>query len=206
MCANVIKNLANKLAYYDITIPPGIKVKALWNDGEYYKATTICRHEISWQEVHSSIVMKGPCVPVRYEEDGIISFVPISLLLHDEKKITLADKSTLESAQNITTAMDTMLTSLALQGKKLHGDEPLFGSADEDPTNWEAYDIESASWESVQLMNKVDPSILPIKVIAYHMCYGRAESFSVVYWDSDSKMSIVPNSCLRQRANTVDDC
>jgi len=206
VCANVVTNLANKLAYYDITVPSGIKVKALWKDGEYYKATTISRHEISWQDVHLSIGMEGPYVPVRYEEDGIISFVPISLLFHDEKEITLADKSALESAENITTAMDAVMISLALQGKKLHGDEPLFGSAGEDPANnWEAYDIESASWESVQLMNKVDQSALPVKVIAYHMCYGRAESFSVVYWESDSTMSIVPNSCLRQRAKADDD-
>jgi len=207
-CANVITNLANKLAYYDITIPPGVKIKALWKDGEYYKATTISRHEVSWQDVHLSIDMKGPCVPVRYEEDGIMSFVSTSScrLMKDEKEIILADKSALESAQNITTAMDAMMASLALQGKKLHGDEPLFGSVDEDLANsWEAYDIESASWESVQLMNKVDPSVLPVKVIAYHMCYGRAESFSVVYWESDSTMSIVPNSCLRQRAKTDDD-
>ena len=214
VCANVITNLANKLAYYDISVPPGIKVKALWKDGEYYKATTICCHEISWQEIHLPICMKGPCVPVRYEEDGIISFVSTSscFLMKDEEEITLtsflalADKSTLESSENITTAMDAVMTSLALQGKKLHGDEPLFGSADEDSANsWEAYDIESASWESVQLMNKVDPSILPIKVIAYHMVYGGSESFSIVYWESDSTLSIVPNSCLRQRAKTDDD-
>jgi len=206
-CANVITNLANKLAYYDITVPSGIKVKALWKDGEYYKATTISRHEVSWKEVDLSIDMKGPCVPVRFEEDGIISFVSTSScrLMKDEKEISLADKSTFESA-DITTSMDAMMASFVLQGKKLHGDKPLLSSADEDTAiNWEAYDIESASWESVQLMNKVDPSILPIKVIAYHMCYGRAESFSVVYWESDSTMSIVPNSCLRQRAKTDDD-
>ena len=147
-------------------------------------------------------------MPVRYEEDGIISFVSTSScrLMKDEKEITLADQSTLESAQNISTAMDAVMTSLALQGKKLHGDEPLFNSADEDPSNnWEAYDIESASWESVKLMNKVDPSVLPEKVIAYHMCYGMSGKFSIVYWDSDSTLSIVPNNCLRQRANTDDD-
>ena len=72
--------------------------------------------------------------------------------------------------------------------------------------NWEAYDIESASWESVKLMNKVHQSVLPLKVIAYHMCYGGAESFSIVYWNSDSTLSIVSNSCLRQRADAdVDD-
>ena len=207
VCANMITNLANKLAYYDIAVPPGIKVKALWKDGEYYKATTICRHEISWQEVNLSAILKGPCVPVRYEEDGIISFVSTScVIFSDEKAISLADESSLKSSKNITTAMDAVMTSLALQGKKLHGDEPLFGSADGDSANsWEAYDIESASWESVQLMNKVDPSILPVKVIAYHMVYGGSESFSIVYWESDSTLSIVPNSCLRQRAKVGDD-
>jgi len=81
-----------------------------------------------------------------------------------------------------------------------------FGSADEDPANnWEAYDIESASWERVYLMNKVDPFLLPVKVIAYHMCYGRSESFSIVYWESDSTLSIVPNSCLRPKVEVDDD-
>jgi hypothetical protein len=50
----------------------------------------------------------------------------------------------------------------------------------------------------------VDVRVLPLKVLAFHMCYRESESFSIVYWETDSTLSIVPNSCLSRREMTDD--
>ncbi len=70
--------------------------------------------------------------------------------------------------------------------------------------NWEAYDAEDCKWLPVKLLNQVEVSVLPLKVLAFHMCYHESDSFSVVYWETDSTLSIVPNSCLRRRERTDD--
>jgi len=220
-CINVITHMAKKIAYYDTTVPPNIHVKVLWEDGKYYKAKTLCRTSIPWEEVdlHSSPEMIGACAPLRWKDDDSISFVPTTAcIVKDTKKskgsnskhkknVLLAEKSSRDAAESIPTPMDAMLASLACEGKKLHGDPPILGGlvTEEDAYFWEAYDAEDSKWSHVQLMNKVDPSLLPLKVLAYHMCYRESESFSVVYWESESELSLVPNSYLRQRRTTEND-
>jgi hypothetical protein len=217
-CANVITRMARKLAYFDTTIPPGTSVKALWNE-KFHSAKITCRSEIVWDEIDfdSSLDMKGPCVPLRWDDDGSISFVPTHACIVKNAKsihrsnskrkgeVKLAEISSRDSAEIISTPMDAMLTSFACDRKKLHGKSPILGGLkqEEDSNNWEAYDAEDCKWLPVHLMNQVDYSVLPLKVLAFHMCYNESESFSIVYWDTDSTLSIIPNSCLRCREKTV---
>ena len=221
-CVNVITRMAKSLGYFDTSLPRGTRVKVLWEeDGEYYKATTMSCDELVWKvvDLYSEIKVIGPCVPIRWDEDDSFSIVPTSTCIvkntdskgpekskSSKKKISLAEKSTIVEA-NISTPMDAMMASLACQGKKLQGDSPVLEglATEEDANSWEAYDAESCTWESVQLMNKVDQSILPLTVLAYHMCYPGSETFSVVFWESDSSLSIVPNSCLRQKPTSNND-
>jgi hypothetical protein len=212
--------MARKFAYYDTSLPPGIHVKALWNDGKFYDAQILCRSEIMWEEIDfdSSFEVKGPCVPLRWEDDDSISFVPTHACIvknaksmgrsnsKRKEKVTLAEISSRDAAEIISTPMDAMLTSLACDRKRLHGNLPLHGGFknEEDSTNWDAYDAEDCKWLPVQLMNQVDVRVLPLKVLAFHMCYRESESFSIVYWETDSTLSIVPNSCLRRREMTDD--
>ncbi|KAL3823928.1 hypothetical protein ACHAXA_007899 [Cyclostephanos tholiformis] len=213
-CVEVITRMARKLAYFDTTLPPGIHVMALWND-KFHSAKIICRSEIIWEEIDfdSSLDMKGPCVPVRWEDDESISFVPTHACIvkfaknidrsNSKRKgeVKLAEISSRDSAEIISTPMDAMLTSLACDRKKLHGKSPILSGSkqEENSNNWEAYDAENCEWLPVHLMNQVDFDDLPLKVLAFHMCYNESESFSVVYWDTDSTLSIIPNSCLRRR-------
>ena len=215
-CVNVITNMANKLAYFD-TLQRGIRVKVKWNkDGKYYKATTVCQNGILWKDVDnsdSSIDMIGPCVPVQWDEDKSVSFVSTSACLlietdfesdsrsNRKQKISLSDKSNIDVTQTVSTPMDAMISSLSCQGKTLQD----FAPDEEDiPSYWEAYDAEECSWEKVQLLNNLDISTLPLKVIAHHMCYSESGPFRVVYWESDLTLSVVPDSYLRQRFLYVD--
>jgi hypothetical protein len=220
-CVNVITRMAKQLAYFDTSMPPGIHVKALWNDGKFYSAKILCRSEIIWGEIDfdSSYEVRGPCVPLRWEDDDSISFVPThACVVKNDKsmnrskskrkeKVKLAEISSSDAAEIIiSTPMDAMLTSLACDRKKLHGNLPILGGfkKEEDSINWEAYDAEDCEWLPVILMNQMDVCVLPLKVLAFHTCYHESESFSIVYWENDSTLSIVPNSCLRRKEMTDD--
>jgi hypothetical protein len=48
-------------------------------------------------------------------------------------------------------------------------------------------------------------STIPLKALAFHMCYRDSGDFSVVFWEDDSMLSIAPNSLLRLRSRTEDD-
>jgi len=219
-CADIIARMARKLAYFDTSLPPGIHVEASTGDGKFYNAQILCRSEIMWEEIDfdSSFEVKGPCVPLRWEDDDSISFVPTHACIVNnaksmgrsnskrKEKVTLAEISSSDAPEIISTPMDAMLSSLACDRKRLHGNLPLLGGFknEEDSTNWDAYDAEDCKWLPVQLMNQVDVCVLPLKVLAFHMCYRESESFSIVYWETDSTLSIVPNSCLRRREMTDD--
>lgn len=209
-CAKVISRLARHLAYFDTTVPPGRRVKVLWSDGAYYTATTLCRNSIEWDEVSfdSSFEIIGPCVPLYWDEDDSTSFVPTaSCVVLDAECCegtdeTLADESTTgDSLASVSTPFDALMASLACAGKTLNKDLPVLGDIanEESPNGWEAFDGEDLEWSGVQLMNSVDLTAVPLQALAYSTCYSEPESFNIVYWDTDSTLSVVPNSCLRPR-------
>jgi hypothetical protein len=103
--------------------------------------------------------------------------------------------------------MDAMLASLACNGIRLNGNVPICGGLKEEEElySWEAYDAEDSKWRKVHLMNQMDISSLPLQVLAFHMCYHESEMFSVVYWEMDSTLSIIPNSYIRRRKDRSDE-
>ena len=172
----------------------------------------------------------GPCVPVQWDEGDSSSIVPIGwCVVMDEhrqsvdgvligNKLNLncdqvasaaaAAKSAKGLAEKIHSPTDAMLASLNCTGKHLHGDLPIFDSStskEEECNSWEAYDAEDCEWLPIQLMNKVEPKLLPLEVLANHMCYRESGSYSVVFWENDSVLSIVPNSFLRKRSKSQED-
>jgi hypothetical protein len=90
-----------------------------------------------------------------------------------------------------------MMTSLRGEGKSLHGNFPICDSS--------GIEDDASRWTPVTLMNTVNVLDLPLKVLAYHMCYRESGSFSVIYWESDSTLSLVPNTYLRRRVSWDDD-
>ena len=206
-CVNAITRMARRLAYFDTTVPPNLDVKVLWEDGKYYSAKTLHRAEVPWEEVYveSSLAVIGPCVPLRWEEDDSICFVPTALCvvmdtnMSLESRVMLSEKSSRDASEVISTPREAMLASLACERKQLQGDSSILGgTVTEEGVKWEAYDAEDKEWSQVHLMNKVELSQLPLKVNAYHMCYPESdERFSLIYWESDETLSIIPNSYLR---------
>ena len=202
---NVIARLAKSLAYFDTAVLSQTRVKVLWADGEWYSATTLSRNDLPWEEVYWETAFKvaGPCVPLRWDEDDSISFVPTKACVvgNELKTKTLAEKSAINETYDIQSPLDAMLASLTFEGKKLQDD-----ISDQDGLDrWEAYDAEDCVWSPVHLMNKIHSSSIPLKALASHVCYQESEQFSLVFWESDASISLVPLSFLRQRAATADD-
>ncbi len=211
-CATTISSMAKTLAFYDTSFPSGSRVKALWKDGEFYSATSLCYQDLDWDalDIDSSV---GPCVPVRWDDDHSVSFIPTVACIvksslggnynsSSEDKVALNEESEIESSP-----LDVMMTSLRGQGQTLNRTFPICDSSgvDDEEGSWEAYDAEDCEWTPVTLMNTVNVSDLPLKVLAYHMCYRESGSLSVIYWESDSTLSLVPNTYLRRRRLSWDD-
>jgi hypothetical protein len=216
-CARGIAYMAQKLVYLDTSIPPGTHVKATWpHDGKVYNATVMCRSEISWDDFTTFDLMGiyGPCIPVCWDDEQSMSFISTHSCIVNSTKISsqeteqlkLSELSMMDSDKIILTPMDAMLASLACDGKQLNGNLPIRGRSKEDEELycWEAYDAEDCKWGKVHLMNQVDISSLPLQVLAFHMCYYESELFSIVYWEMDSALSIIPNSYIRQRKDWRD--
>ena len=218
-CARVIAHMARNLVYLDTSIPPGTHVKATWpDDGKVYNATVICRSLISWDAFATFDLtgICGPCIPVRWDDEQSMTFVSThsctvtnntKISSQETEQLKLSELSLMDSGESILTPMDAMLASLACDGKKLNGNLPIrVGSTeDEELYCWEAYDAEDCKWRKVHLINQVDISSLPLQVLAFHMCYYESELFSIVYWEMDSTLSIVPNSYIRQRKHRRDE-
>jgi hypothetical protein len=197
-CATAITRLAEKLAYYDTTFPSGISVTALWEDGKFYTATTLCYQEVNWEGIDFDISI-GPCVPLRWDDDNSVSFVPTVACIikgSSKDKISSSNTSKFES-----TPTEVMMASFERAEKTLNGNCPICERAgvEDNATSWEAYDAEDCEWTPVTLMNTVTFSDLPLMVLAYHMCYLESGAFSVIHWESDSSLSVVPNTYLRRR-------
>lgn len=197
-CATAITRMAEKLAYYDVSFPSGRSVTALWEDGKFYSATTLYYQEVNWEEIDDDLAI-GPCVPLRWDDDNSVSFVPTVACIEkcsSKDEISLSNTSEFES-----TPTEVMMASFERAGKTLNGNSPICerSGVEDNATSWEAYDAEDCNWTSVTLMNTVAVSDLPLKVLAYHMCYLESGAFSVIHWDSDSSLSVVPNTYLRRR-------
>ena len=205
----VITSLSRSLAYYDTTVPPNIDVEVKWKDGEYYKARTLCVEAIPWKRVclDSSPKVIGPCVPLCWEDDNSVTFVPTSACRMEDKSKLSCKSARDAGAESIVTPMDAMFASLACSGKTLHGDAPILDSSviETDADFWEAYDPEDGHYSRIQLMNKVDPTLLPLNVLSHHMCYRESGSYSVVYWESESMLTLIPTGHLGRRGKDDSD-
>jgi hypothetical protein len=100
-----------------------------------------------------------------------------------------------------------MMASFERAEKTLNGNCLICERAgvEDNATSWEAYDAEDCEWTPVTLMNTVTVSDLPLMVLAYHMCYLESGAFSVIHWESDSSLSVVPNTYLRRRLFNDED-
>jgi hypothetical protein len=151
-CATAITSMAKTLAYYDTSFPPGLRVTALRKDGKVYSATSICYQDLDWFEldIDSSI---GPCVPVRWDVDYSVSFIPTVACIvksslgsnynsSSENKISSDDESEIDSSP-----LNVMMTSLRGEGKSLHGNFPICDSSgiEDDASSWEATTLRTAN-------------------------------------------------------------
>lgn len=212
-CAETVTMLAKQLLYLDTSFRPWTPVQVLWTDGKIYKARTMCPTEVSWQSIdashgkvgHGGVV--GPYLPIQWKEEGSTSIVPYGWCVVDSSQMKLsirqiqhaAKQSAKEAAKHILTPKDAMLASLASSKKRVSCD--LIKSSGD---LWEAYDAEDCEWLPVQKI-EMDVSTIPLKALAFHMCYRDSGDFSVVFWEDDSMLSIAPNSLLRLRSRTEDD-
>ncbi|KAL9190264.1 hypothetical protein ACHAXT_007475 [Thalassiosira profunda] len=211
-CTKVIAHLAKSLAFYDTSLPPNIEVK-VWSDGKHHNAKTLGRVEVPWNEVDldSELDLKGPCVPLLWEDDSTISFEPTEacIVRNDKdpsKKTLLSELSTGAADESISTPMGAMLASLNCRGMQIQPDDPshILDNDVKDAALLEAYDAEDKVWSAVQVL-PLKPQGTPLSVLAYHICYPEAESLSVAYWESDESLSVIPNSYLRSKGSDSDD-
>ncbi len=220
-CATYVARLARNRAFIDSSLPPWTRVSVLWTDGEFYDATTLCPTEIEWEK-GMECQLVGPCIVVEWDEDETISIVPKSSCIvldanrtsfqtpihRDRKEIRLAMKrQKVDAEKRIHSPVVAMMESFSSGRKSLQENRPLFDmlAGDEGDCQWEAYDAEDCKWLPVQLMNNIDVELLPLEVLAYHMCYRESGRYSVVFWDDDSVLSLVPNSFLRSKVQEKSD-
>jgi hypothetical protein len=217
-CVNAVTHLAKQLCYIDTSLSPRTRLQILWTDGKFYPGSILSTTEIVWENVEEHDVdgryfVKGPYVPVKWEEEDTASLVPLGKCvvvnhrnqsLNKEELVSAqlsAEKSVRQAAEYINTPEQAMLASLSCAGKKRHPNrEPISNSyvlKEQDCNEWEAYDAEDCEYLPIQIMN--DVTRLPLEVLAYHMCYRQSGNYSVVFWKEDSVLSLVPNSFLRLR-------
>jgi hypothetical protein len=217
-CVNAVTHLAKQLCYIDTSFCPRTRLQILWTDGKFYPGTILSPTEIVWEnveehEVDGRYFVKGPYVPVKWEEEDTASLVPLGKCvavnhrhqsLHKEELVSAqlsAEKSVRQAAEYINTPEQAMFASLSCAGKKRHPSrEPISNSyvlKEQDCNEWEAYDAEDCEYLPIQIMN--DVTRLPLEVLAYHMCYRQSGNYCVVFWKEDSVLSLVPNSFLRLR-------
>ena len=205
-CTDAVSELAERLCYLDTSLPPFTKVNVLWSDGKVYEAETA----LSWHDMRQCISeMKrkgaaGPHVQIYWEEEDSYSIIPLNKCAEkgpSNRSVKPEDfsKSSMrlgtENAEIITTPLQAVLASFENAGKKLLREMP---KASKDK-QWEAYDAdEDCIWLPVQVIN-IDPTLLPLQVLSSHMCYQEAGEYVIVFWETDTTISVVPVSYLRPR-------
>ena len=220
-CATAVTHLAKQLCYFDTSLHPYTCLQILWNDGKFYPGMVMCPNEVVWElvnahEVDDDYHVKGPYVPVKWVEERTISLVPRGKCVLASQELNkkelvraqrAAEKAAREASNSIQTPMDAMLASLTSSGKNLHPTNvPILSAVDvreQDNHEWEAYDAESKDFLPVQLMNHITK--VPLKVLAYHMCYRQSGNFSVIFWEEDSVLSLAPSNFLRLKSSAEDN-
>lgn len=208
-CIDVVSRFAERLCYFNTSLPPFTKVDVLWNDGKVYEGQSV----LSWGDMkqcleeveHKGAI--GPHVPIYWDEEDSVSVVPPDKCVVKESELTLKPedfpKFSLKSKHeksDISTPLEAMLASFENAGKKLLSEMPYAsenGSYREQ--RWEAYDAdEDCIWLPVQVMN-IDPTLLPLRVLSSHMCYQEAGDYIAVFWETESSLSVIPTTFLRPR-------
>jgi hypothetical protein len=215
-CVNAITHLAKQLCYIDTSLHPFTRLQILWTDGEFYPGRVMSHVEINWTQVNDHEVdanynVIGAYVAVQWEEEDTTSLVPLGkCFLVDQTKEKLDNAELLkkkhinQAPASITTPMDAVLASFSSSGKKLHSEGVLLVNNvklnEQDCCEWEAYDAEDKTYLAVQVMNDYITK-LPLEVMAHHTLYPQSGNFSVVYWEEDSVLSLVPSTFLRIRSD-----
>ena len=203
-CVDVITEMADDLLYYDTSYhSDGSLLKVKYpQDGEYYDAELLSPAEVPWLEIeveHIEGVHSGPCVAIRWLEDNSHAMIPVECI-----KTSGSDNERLSGQdRGVSTPLDALKVSLSTAGVKLNGDKPILGITDAD--KFQARDNEDHKWLDVHLMNTIQISDLPVKVLANHVCYRETGLYSVIFWCDDSMLSLVPNSYLRPRPDEDGD-
>lgn len=208
--ANAVSKMAAHLCYLDNSVPPLTKVDVLWSDGKVYEGETV----MSWSDMDHSLeeleekkdVTGGPLMSIYWVEEDSISLEPSSnCRVKDESSSPLkpADfaKLSIQSKIDITTPLQAMLTSIEKAGKKLLSELPTtLTNGCHQGHRLEAYDAdEDCIWLPIQVIN-IDPTLLPLKVLASHMCYQEAGDYVTVFWEQDSTLSLIPISFLKTKS------
>ena len=223
-CVTSITHFAKQLCYLATSLHPFTPLQIRWTDGEFYPARVMSRVEINWDQIKEHEVdgkynVIGPYVAVQWEEEDATSLVPLGKCVVtnqfqknlDEKGLISAQQSheltVKKVAKSIKTPIDAMMTSLACSGKQLHPKTmPVLATTDmgdQNSNEWESYDAEDKEFLPVQVMNE-HVSSLPLEVLAYHVLYPHSGNFSVVFWEEDSVLSLVPSPYLRLRSTNDD--
>ncbi|KAL3800391.1 hypothetical protein ACHAWO_008758 [Cyclotella atomus] len=223
-CVAAITNLAKQLCYIDTSLRPFTRLRILWSDGELYFGRVMSHTEINWAHVNDHEVddkynVVGGYVAVQWEGEDTTSLVPLEkCFLVDQTKQNL-DNVDLMSTQEangkpikhvparIETPMDAVVASFSCSGKKLHSEDvPLVNNVElnkQSCCEWDAYDAEDKAYLPVQVLNGCIKK-LPLEVMAHHLLYPQSGNFSVVYWEEDSVLSLLPSTFLRLRSNLDD--
>ena len=225
-CITSITHFARQLCYLDMSLHPMTPLQILWTDGEFYPARVMSHVEINWDQVKKHKVdgnysVIGPYIAVQWEDEDATSLIPLGKCVVLNPISNGLDKESLSSAQqsheqlvsnaakSIKTPYDAMMASFACLGKQLHPKSmPIVHSPpniqDETSNTWESYDAEDKEYLPIQVMNDI-VSNPPLEVLAYHSLYPHAGNYSIVFWEGDSVLSLVPSTYLRLRCSNDDD-
>jgi len=202
-CVTVITEMANDLLYYDTSYhSDGDLLEVLYpQDGKYYNAELLSPAEVPWLQVtveYIEGVHSGPCVAIRWLDDDSYAMIPVECI----KRSGSENEGLCGKDRDVSTPLDALKASLSTAEVKLNADAPILGTTDSD--KFQARDNEEHKWLDVHLLNTIPISDLPIKVLANHVCYRETGLYSVIFWCSDSMLSLVPNSYLRLRPEEDD--
>ena len=216
-CVTAVVHFAKQFCYLDTSVHPFTRIQVLWTDGEFYTGRVMSHTEISWEqmkqhEFDDDYNVIGPYLAVQWEEEDTTSLVPMGKCVVVDgqslanKDIVVAQKSAEEAIstnmKSIETPYDAAMTSFAASGKQLHSPNSPISSdielTEQNMTEWEAYDAEDKEYLPVKIMN--DLISMPLEVLSYHTLYPQSGDFSVVFWEDDSVLSLLPSTFLRPRS------
>merc|ERR1712157_447627 len=167
-------------------------------NNEYHPANLLSALEVPWQQIEiQDIDDAGPCVAIHWPDDNSFAMVPIKCI-KPERKDSIRR---MNSDVVIKTPHEAMAKSMSIAGKELSGKIPILGT--NHPDKFVARDNETNKWIPVHILNMLQTPDLPLKVLATHACYPETGDYSVVFWESDCVMALVPNSYLRLRDDKV---